>query len=98
MSDNLKKIKEKITPILKANNVSYCAVFGSFARGEEREDSDIDFVVNFNSPKSLFDFAGIKLDLEEVLNREVDLVMKNNIKPLIKSKIEKSLITLYEER
>jgi len=50
------------------------AVFGSFARNRARRDSDVDILVEFSQPVGLFEFARLKLYLEKVLGREVDLV------------------------
>jgi len=50
------------------------ALFGSYARGEARRDSDIDVLVEFNRPVGLFEFARLKLYLEKLFGREVDLV------------------------
>jgi predicted nucleotidyltransferase len=50
------------------------ALFGSFAREEAKESSDIDMLVEFKHPVGLFEFAGLKLYLEKILGREVDLV------------------------
>ncbi len=50
------------------------AVFGSFARGEAKRTSDIDILVEFDRPVGLFEFARLKLYLEEKLGRKVDLV------------------------
>ena len=96
MSDNLQKIKEKITPILKKHGVSYCAVFGSFARGEERGDSDIDLLVRFTEPLGLFDFVGLEMELSDILGRKVDLVTEKAIHPLLKENIYKDLQEIYE--
>ena len=95
MSDNIKKIKEKITPILKEHDVSYCAIFGSFARGEEKGDSDIDLLVRFTEPVGLFDFVGLEMALSESLGRKVDLVTEKAIHPLLKDNIYKDLQKIY---
>lgn len=50
------------------------ALFGSYARGEAHRDSDIDVLVEFNRPVGLFEFARLKLYLEKLFGREVDLV------------------------
>jgi predicted nucleotidyltransferase len=50
------------------------ALFGSFAREEGKDTSDIDMLVEFKHPVGLFEFAGLKLYLEKVLGRKVDLV------------------------
>ncbi len=80
------------------NDISYFGVFGSFARGEQKETSDIDVLVDFDKRKTLFDLAGIKNSLEDSLGKEVDLVLKNNIKEMLRPYIEKDLVVLYEKR
>lgn len=96
MSNNLQKIKEKITPILKEHGVSYCAVFGSFARGEEKDNSDIDLLVRFTEPVGLFDFVGLEMELSDILGKKVDLVTEKAIHPLLKDNIYKNLQKIYE--
>lgn len=56
------------------------AVFGSFARNEQREDSDVDILVEFKTPVGM-EFIDLADDLEGILHRKVDLVSKNGIKP-----------------
>lgn len=81
-------VKKKILPVLKKYEIKKAGVFGSVIRGETREDSDIDILVELgNDDMSLLDFVGIKLELEEVLGRKVDLVEYATIKPLLKERI-----------
>jgi len=91
MSKNIREIKKKITPILKNHDVKKAAVFGSFARGEQNKKSDIDILIKFkrDNDKSLLDIVGLKLDLEKVLKRKVDLVEYSTIKPLLRKTILK---------
>lgn len=56
-------------------------VFGSVARGEERPDSDIDFIVEFESSRSLFDLMDLDQDLTALLGRPVDVVSLGGLKP-----------------
>jgi predicted nucleotidyltransferase len=56
---------------LKRFSVKRASLFGSLARGEDREDSDIDIIVEFEAGKSLLDLAGLKIELEELLSRRV---------------------------
>lgn len=56
--------------------VKRLALFGSFARGEARPDSDVDILVELDRTESLFEFAGVKEYLEGILGRSVDLVMR----------------------
>ncbi|HKZ33737.1 MAG TPA: nucleotidyltransferase domain-containing protein [Candidatus Nanoarchaeia archaeon] len=81
------KIKDKITTILKKNHVTKAGIFGSYSRGEQKTDSDIDILVEISKPISLLDFSRLKLDLEDALGRKVDIVEYNSIKPLIKKRI-----------
>ena len=62
-------------------------IFGSFARGEQRQRSDIDLLVTLPRQASLLDVAGIKVDLEEALHRKVDVVPDDSIKPLLRERI-----------
>lgn len=87
MEAHIEEIKQKILPILKKHGVTKAGVFGSVVRGEAREDSDIDILVEIESDISLLDFVGIKLEIEEALGRKVDLVEYKTIKPLLKEKI-----------
>jgi predicted nucleotidyltransferase len=82
------KIKSKINPILKSNKVTKAGIFGSYSRGEQRKDSDVDIVVEINDKNmSLIGFIGLNLALEEILGKKVDLVEYGAIKPLIKERI-----------
>lgn len=62
-------------------------VFGSFARGEAGEDSDLDVLVEFGGNIGLFDVAGLQIDLSEALGMKVDLANKAALKPRIGRRI-----------
>jgi len=83
----LEGLRDKIIPILQRNDVKRAAVFGSFVTGEQKEDSDIDILVEFKGEKSLLDLAGLKIELEEALNRKVDVLTYNSLHPLLKDRI-----------
>jgi predicted nucleotidyltransferase len=83
----IEDIKRKVLPILKRYGVKRVGLFGSCIRGELREDSDIDILVEIEKDISLLDFVGIKLEIEEVLGREIDLVEYSTIKPLLRDRI-----------
>jgi len=93
-------LKKKIYPILRSNKVSYCALFGSRARGDYKRDSDYDFLIDFvpGSRISLFDVAQLKLDLESKLKKDVDVVSRRSIKPMIRAYAQKDLLKIYEKR
>jgi predicted nucleotidyltransferase len=55
-------------------------VFGSVVRGDNREDSDVDLLVEFDRGKTLLDLIGLKLDLEDILGAKVDVVTPNSLR------------------
>ncbi|OYT66952.1 hypothetical protein B6V00_02395, partial [ANME-1 cluster archaeon ex4572_4] len=67
--------------------VKKAALFGSVARGEATEESDIDLLIEFEGRKSLLDLAGLKLELQELLRRRVDLLTYKSLHPLLKERI-----------
>jgi hypothetical protein len=69
-------------------------VFGSWVRGEQTEDSDIDVLVEFDGPIGLLDVVGLKLDLSDRLGVPVDLVMKDGLKPRIGRRILSEVVML----
>lgn len=91
----IEKIKHAIIEILKANKINKAGIFGSYARGEQKKNSDVDIVININDKNmSLLDFIGIKLKLEDVLRKKVDLVEYSAIKPLTKNNILKEEVRI----
>ncbi len=90
----LEEIKNIIVPILKSYEVTKAGIFGSLARGEETDDSDIDILVEIKSNYSLLKFIELKIKLEEVLGKKIDLVEYDFVNPLIKENILKEEIAL----
>ena len=62
-------------------------IFGSYVRGEQREDSDLDVLVDLGDGMTLIDLAGLQLELAEALGLRVDLAMKDALKPRIEKRI-----------
>jgi len=87
MRTYIEEIREKILPVLKHYDVIRAAIFGSFARGEMKENSDVDILVEFGGEKSLLDLAGLKIELEESLGRKVDVLTYNSLHPLLKERV-----------
>lgn len=67
-------------------------IFGSVARGDENENSDIDVLVDFTDKADLFDFVGLALFLEEKLHRKVDVVPSDTIKSELRNTVLKEAI------
>lgn len=73
-------IKKRSLPVLKRHDVKRAAVFGSFARGDSKSTSDVDFLIEYKvKNKSLFDLVDLKSELEEILGRKVDIITYNSI-------------------
>jgi predicted nucleotidyltransferase len=88
-------LKPLIIPVLRKHKVTRAGFFGSIAKGNATEQSDIDLLVELTYPASLLDFAGLKLELETLLGKKVDLVEYRAIKPLIKDSILGNEIRIY---
>ena len=71
--------------------ITKIGIFGSFARNEEGEDSDIDILVTFEEAVSLFTLVRMHRELSELLNRKVDIVSEKYLHPRLKASIEKDL-------
>ena len=77
----------KIVGVLKKHDVTKAGIFGSYARGEANSKSDVDILIRFKGTKSLLDLVGLKLELEEMLEKKVHLITYQSINPLIKKNI-----------
>jgi hypothetical protein len=90
---DIEKIKSKIVRILKKNNVKKAGIFGSYVRGEQKKNSDIDILIE--PPRGIgFGFVGIILELEKKLGRKVHLVTYKFISPYIKKDILKEEVRI----
>jgi predicted nucleotidyltransferase len=67
-------------------------VFGSYVRGEQRPDSDLDVLVEFSQPPSLIQFIRLEDELSELLGVQVDLVMRSALKPAIGTRILREVV------
>jgi len=90
------EIKHIIIEILKNNNVKKASIFGSFLTNNFSDDSDVDILVEFNDEdKSLLDLIGIKQELENKLNKNIDLLTFDSINPKIRDFILSEQEALY---
>ena len=99
--DRFSSLRKKITPLLQpyAKRIS---VFGSFARGEQSQISDIDLLIALKSSDKrpalgLFEFIRLEQELEQKLGCEVDLVTEEGLNIHRKPNIENDRVFLYEE-
>lgn len=90
----LDQIKKKAVPVLQSAGIKRSSLFGSYVRGDQRNDSDIDILVEFPKGTSLFDVVDLQDKLEEVLGKKVDLGEYDTIKQRIKNNILKEAIQI----
>jgi predicted nucleotidyltransferase len=83
----LERLREKVAPILRRLGVRRASVFGSLARGEGDEESDVDLLVELEPGRSLLDLAELKVELEEVLGRRVDVITYDSLHPLLRDRV-----------
>lgn len=72
----------------------FVGVFGSYARGEQTELSDLDLLIDFVEPLNLLELIGLEQELSEVLGMKVDLVTQGSVNELLRSRIEADLIRI----
>ncbi|MBI5216087.1 MAG: nucleotidyltransferase family protein [Ignavibacteriae bacterium] len=94
---NKEQIKSRTIPILRKNGVKKAALFGSVVRGENTDQSDVDFLVEFQEGKSLFDLVGLQLDLNELLGMDVDVVTYNGVHIRLRDAILDEQEIFYQE-
>ena len=88
LNKKVEEIKKKIVPILRKNNVVRAGIFGSYARGEQKENSDIDILVEINDKKfSLLDLVGLEMEIKSILKKEIDLLTYKGISPYLRDRI-----------
>jgi uncharacterized protein len=93
---NRKEVERNILDYLKAFNILKVGIFGSFARNEQKPDSDIDILVKFKDTPSLLQLIKIENDLSMKLGFKVDLITEGSIKnKFIKAQIKQDLKIIY---
>ena len=93
-------LSQQVVPILKPY-MRRISVFGSYVRGEETPESDVDILVQLRPadqrPRLGLKFFGLQDELTKLIGREVDLVTEEGLSPYIRPYIEKEKVVLYEE-
>jgi predicted nucleotidyltransferase len=87
----------KLQQFCESNHISQLSLFGSILRDDFREDSDIDVLVEFdpNARISLFDLGGIAMDLQQLLDREVDLRTPQDLSQYFRGEVQMNAKSLY---
>ena len=94
MVEEVSKIKSKVKKILKKHNATKAGIFGSYVRGEQKKNSDIDILVELNKELDLIDIIIIKNELERNLGKKVDLVEYDTIRKELRTNILKEEIRI----
>ncbi len=87
---------DKLIEICQKNDVARIGVFGSVARGEASEQSDIDLLVYFSKPKSLLYLVTLEREISEALGKKVDLLTEMAISPYLRESVLRDLKVIYE--
>lgn len=87
MNEQIEPLREKIIDILRENGIKRASFFGSIVRGEMTEESDVDLLVEFEGRRSLLDLAHLKNELEDAMERRVNLLTCKSLHPLLKERI-----------
>jgi predicted nucleotidyltransferase len=90
----LEEKREDILNIAAKHGAYNVRVFGSVARGEDRPDSDVDLLVDVGTTTSSWFPAGLILDLEQILGRQVEVVTENGLNPLLKERVLREAVPL----
>lgn len=79
--------REDILQVAARHGAYDVRIFGSAARGEADAQSDVDFLVNLEAGRSLLDLGALLMDLQDLLNREVDVVTESGLRPRIRQRV-----------
>lgn len=91
-------IREKLTPILQQYDVEYAGIFGSVARGEARQDSDVDVLVKFKNRTGLFKYMHLENEIKDTLRTDVDLVTEGGLDKYLRPSVMQDLRIIYGQR
>lgn len=88
------KKREEILRIAAQHGAQNVRIFGSTARGEAEEDSDVDVLVDLEAGRSLFDLGGLLMDLQDLLGRKVDVVTEKGLRTRIRDRVLREAVPL----
>lgn len=94
LSELLQEKREEVLRICAKYGARNVRVFGSVARGEADEQSDLDFLVEMEPGRSLFDLGGLQYDLEQLLGCPVDVVTEQGLKARIRDRVLREALPL----
>ncbi len=93
-NSTIASIKRKIVPLLKQEGIKKAGIFGSYARGEAKKNSDIDILVEIRKDLSLLGIIKIQNKLEDILGKKVDLIEYKELNPLFRKEAIKEEVRI----
>ena len=96
MKNDIEDMKKKIRKVLTKHGIVRAGIFGSYARGEQKKNSDVDILIEppIDRKFSLLDLSGLKIELKEVLKRNVDLISYKYIHPRLREQTLNSEVSI----
>lgn len=91
-ADALKRRRAEVLRLAAKYGATDVRVFGSVARGEADESSDIDFLVRMSPGRSAFDVGGLLMDLQDLFGRRVDVVTERGLRPRMRERVLREAI------
>lgn len=88
--------QQQLAKLCRSNDVAFLGLFGSFARGEATDRSDVDLLVRFSKRKSLLAVLSFEDALAQTFGRQVDLVTEAALSPYLRERILKDVQVMYE--
>lgn len=85
--DLMKSRRDEILAIAAKHGAANIRIFGSVVRGEDRDDSDVDVLVDMADDRSLYDLVGLQQDIESLLGRKADVLTTDSLHPRLKDRI-----------
>lgn len=92
LQDDILQRLRTAAPSLRLQAVQAIWVFGSVARGEADEESDVDILVDLDAPVSLFEFVRLRRQLASILGRRVDLVTRDGLRPHLRDQVMREAV------
>lgn len=93
---SLEEIRQIAVPIVKEHGAEGLSLFGSYARGEARRDSDLDFILERGRVRSLLALSGLQTALSEAFHKSVDILPQDSLEEEFRKSIERDRVMLYD--
>jgi predicted nucleotidyltransferase len=94
MAYDLTDLGKRVTPALRRHGVVRAGIFGSTARGEAGEESDLDVLVEFEAGRTLFDLVDLRDELSLLLGRDADVVTYRSLHPMLRERVLREQVSI----